>query len=348
MLKSIIRISCNKISRKIPTKPLYVICFFIILVTSPTAVLSQNVTNDSPCNCVGFRYDDVQDNYHEPAQVAVMNLFISKNQPLSLGLVMKKTDNNTEIVNKVEEGYRDGLFELDVHGWDHIDYTYLNETDQEKLLLQAKEKMQNLFGISPLVFIPPYDKFNNYTLEAITNLHFRIISSYEDKDKIHYSTSQTGQKNNANYILYHLPASTTFMGEYKNGTWFKVPLIQIIYKANVELGKYGYAVILLHPPNFIKVENGKYTNTLDSEQIADLSKLIDYFTSKNIPITTFDKVVNLQSQMFNDSHNLEQQSPIMSVKYSKTVPEFPSIILPVLTISLLTMILFTRNLKTSK
>ena len=96
------------------------------------------------CDCVIFRMDDVQDYWIEPAQIAPMNLFISKNQSLSLGLIMHTVGNDSKIINKVGEGYHKGLFELALHGWDHIDYSKLTEQEQQYSLQKANEKMKTL------------------------------------------------------------------------------------------------------------------------------------------------------------------------------------------------------------
>ena len=78
----------------------------------------DNNSIPSFCNCVVFRFDDIQDYYHRSAQLAIMNEFIHKNQSLSLGLIMHIFGNDSEVKDKVIEGFASGLFELDLHGWD--------------------------------------------------------------------------------------------------------------------------------------------------------------------------------------------------------------------------------------
>ena len=78
--------------------------------------------------------DDIQDDWLNSAQVAVMNLFLSKNQSLSLGSIMHIVGNDFKIVDKVKEGFHKGLFELDLHGWDYVNYTKLNENQQREIL----------------------------------------------------------------------------------------------------------------------------------------------------------------------------------------------------------------------
>ncbi|HET7285372.1 MAG TPA: hypothetical protein VFI70_11870, partial [Nitrososphaeraceae archaeon] len=68
-------------------------------------------TASSSCKCIVFRMDDIQDDWLNSAQVAVMNLFLSKNQSLSLGSIMHIVGNDSKIVDKVKEGFHKGLFE---------------------------------------------------------------------------------------------------------------------------------------------------------------------------------------------------------------------------------------------
>ncbi|HEY7079655.1 MAG TPA: polysaccharide deacetylase family protein [Nitrososphaeraceae archaeon] len=108
-----------------------------------------NEINDasSKCNCVVFRMDDIQDYWLNSVQSAVMDLFMSKGQKLSLGLIMHIVGNDSKVVDKIKTGLDKGLFELDAHGWDHINYTKLNQNEQKQSLYNASSKMEKLFGI---------------------------------------------------------------------------------------------------------------------------------------------------------------------------------------------------------
>src|SRR5690349_13140078 len=74
------------------------------------ALMIKHIINDNthtiPCNCVVFRMDDIQDKWIEQGQLVPMDLFISKNQSLSLGLIMHVVGNDSKIINKVREGYQ--------------------------------------------------------------------------------------------------------------------------------------------------------------------------------------------------------------------------------------------------
>ena len=62
------------------------------------SIIKYNVANNRAlaCDCVIFRMDDIQDFWIEQGQIAPMNLFISKNQSLSLGLIMHNIGNDSK------------------------------------------------------------------------------------------------------------------------------------------------------------------------------------------------------------------------------------------------------------
>jgi peptidoglycan/xylan/chitin deacetylase (PgdA/CDA1 family) len=293
----------------IPKKTLTVSMLFItiLLVIIPRSSFSQQAANTtiatSPCNCVVFRMDDIQDYWIESAQLAVMNLFISNHQGLTAGLIMHAVGNDSKIINKVREGYQKGLFELALHGWDHVDYTKLSEQEQKNSLYKANEKIQRLIGSKSDIFIPPYDVFDNTTLKAMGQVGIRILSSsLNDENSIDQKKSVfalVGKKthdtvtSHDNMTIYHLPATISndiYIGNKQIKNSFK----NVIGNVSQAINSYGYAVVVLHPQDFVKLDsNGHLTNTLDQKQIKDLLNLINFLISKNIHTTSFSQVVRI-------------------------------------------------------
>jgi peptidoglycan/xylan/chitin deacetylase (PgdA/CDA1 family) len=263
-----------------------------------------NGNNNTRCNCVVFRLDDIQGRWIESAQLAPMNLFILKNQSLTLGLIMNLIGNDTKVVDKVHEGQQKGLFELALHGWNHVNYTKLSELEQKETLLKANEKMQKLFGHKSNIFITPFDRFNNDTIKAMSQLGLRILSSDADAEN-NFGQSKSvfiddGKINTkeTQQVVYHLPDVSIFKFE-QNHTRIQTPVGKILAAVDNSIAKYGYAVILIHPQDFAKSivtedNNGQYVNLVDSNEITDLSHLIDSILSKNIPITSFSKIVGIE------------------------------------------------------
>lgn len=268
--------------------------FTISYGSTPTNEISQ-------CKCVVFRIDDIQDYWLNSSQLAIMDLFISKNQSVSIGLILDDIGNDDQILYKIKEGLHKGIFELDIHGWHHVNYRNLTEEEQKKSLYIANEKIRTIFKIRSTTFIPPEGVFDNTTLNVMEELGIRILSSgwgmenyYEHNNIIFnankiYENSSNGKPNQK---IYHLPYTTSFT-DYKHGKWIKNPIKNIIENVTNNINKFGYAVVVVHPQDFVKIENGEFVNEIVYDEIKDLSKLIDLFISKEISITTFSKIIGI-------------------------------------------------------
>ena len=249
----------------------------------------MQIEKQSICNCVIFRLDDVHDNWLHLAQIQVMNIFLSKDQRLSVGIVMNATGSDQLVLQKIMEGQSKGLFELAIHGWNHVDYTKMSESEQKKTLDLANNKMQTLFGIRSNVFTPPYGTFNNSTLVAMSDSGIKIISATTgsvNDNRFIWSPSVLSEP----YSILQFPEAAGFMSE-TNGVWQKVSNSAILNSINNGITEKGYAVVVLHPQNFVKTENGQLVDVIDSNQVSNLSNLIDSILAKNIRITTFENIV---------------------------------------------------------
>ena len=276
-------------------------------ITSANAQMSDSAPNSSSCMCVIFRLDDVTSTFLPTVQQSILEQFISENQSLSLGLVMHNIDPASPVTTLVKEGKQKGLFELDIHGWDHVDYAQLSQEEQFGTLQQADSKMHAIFGQYSQVFIPPYNKFDGDTIGVLRPIGIKILSADTTSDKASYFVSN-GNTMVSTPTLYHLPAVATFKSDNGNGTWTKVPISTILDQIDFHVSKYGYAVVLLHPQNFAQMKDNVFVDTVDENQIRDLSSLIHSIKSKNLKITTFAGVTGLNN--------------ISTVSHVQTVPEF--------------------------
>ncbi|MDF0682163.1 MAG: polysaccharide deacetylase family protein [Candidatus Nitrosocosmicus sp.] len=250
-----------------------------------------NNSTPSFCNCVVFRFDDIQDYYHRNAQLAIMDEFIQKNQSVSLGLIMHVFGNDSEVKDKVKEGFAKGLFELDLHGWDHINYSQLPEKTQEEFLSAADIKMRSIFGKGSEIFIPPYNSFNNTTLAVLSDLKIKVLSSDKFEDSMAYFNATKSGNQSDIYGIYHLPQTIEFNDWYKD-EMPKIPVNDILGNTTKNILKYGYAVLTLHPQYFSNVNETTGQETLDKEKMKDLTFVIDQLTASHIKIVPFLKVVS--------------------------------------------------------
>lgn len=291
---------------------------FMLMVVQPPAsqiVFPQEETESSPqtsCNCVAFRMDDVQDYFVDAAQMAAMEIFISKDQPLSLALIMNYIGNDSTIVDKVLEGSKMGIFELGIHGWNHVDYTKLSASEQNKTLDMANNKMKRVFGNISEIFVPPYGYFDNDTLKVMNAQGIKILSatlSSEvnfDKGRSIFSNPKemagnlSGMSvkvhNNVEAPLpFHVPGLVSYK-DYENGGPIKNPVGNMMKSVDENIEKYGYSVIILHPQDFVYQDaNASISeeNRVNTTELNELSQVIDIFSSENKRITTLSEIVAL-------------------------------------------------------
>jgi peptidoglycan/xylan/chitin deacetylase (PgdA/CDA1 family) len=271
-----------------------------ILQPSFSEIISygNNGTAHSNCNCVVFRMDDIQDYWVKSGQLAAMNQFITRNQSLMLGIIMDSIGNDSEIVNMVKQGSDGGLFELAVHGWNHTDYTKLNEEEQRNSLYDSNRKMIALFGTASEIFTPPYDAFNNHTINAMKQVDdIKILSANDSSfDQLELSDNNNESRTLSSSLIQskrilYIPVTIAFK-DYYGGEYIRNSVQNILNNVTRSIDAYGYAVIVFHPQDLMKIDsNGNPTNVLDENQINDLSRLIDLILSNNIHIGLFSEIV---------------------------------------------------------
>ncbi|MEM3172604.1 polysaccharide deacetylase family protein [Nitrososphaera sp.] len=283
----------------------------IIFASLPKDSYSQQIEGSGlPCNCVIFRFDDIQDDFVQPAQLAVMDLFLLKNQSLSLGLIMGRLGDNDMIVDKILEGSSRGIFELSNHSWTHENHSTLTKAEQLNSIQQANDKMAEMFGDRSDVFIAPYNRFNSETLDVMKEVGMKIISSETDLDKYPYflSSGDTSQdpSEDEEEKVHHIPATTAFRtkedaepGSIKEFT--KVPVEQIMREIDSSIASYGYAVVMMHPQDFVRIEEGRYTKIPDERELVDLARLMDLVQAKGYQISTFSHLAGLSDRHYEGS-----------------------------------------------
>ena len=306
------------------------VCFvFLLLILSLSVFVSHSparaITDDinspslsrgehvgKPCNCVVFRIDDIQDEWIDTVQTSLLDHFIKAKERVSVGLIMNALGNDTTVTNKISEGLANGTIELVSHGWNHVNYTKLSPEQQRNTLRQANEKMENIWGIGPNAFIPPYNAYDNNTLAALQALKMKIISSEFDLElpsiydpdmpngpdnKVFRSLPQSGGISRGiadDYGIFHLPQVVGFY-TYPDSSDVstKTPLSNMINSINSAVASYGYAVVTLHPEEFaVKLgANQEPTNKISTKELADLDALIERIHVEGYSLKTYSQVV---------------------------------------------------------
>ena len=269
-----------------------------ILQSSFSEIISygNNGSAHSNCNCVVFRMDNIQDYWVRAGQLAAMNQFIFRNQSVTLGVIMGGIGEDSEIINKIKQGSDSGLFKLATHGWNYSDFTRLSEEEQRNSLVDSNRKMIELFGNASEIFIPPYEAFNDDTTNAMKQIGMKILagnaSSFDrlelkgnNNEMLTLSSSPIQSKN-----ISYIPATISFK-DYYGDQYIQNSLQDIFNNATQSIRAYGYAVIVIDPQYFMQIDdNGAPTDTVDENEINDLSRLIHFILSNNIHISSFSEI----------------------------------------------------------
>jgi hypothetical protein len=271
----------------------------LILKPSFSEIISygNNGTAHSNCNCVVFRMDNIQDYWVRAGQLAAMNQFIFRNQSVTLGIITGSIVDDSEIINKIKQGSDSGLFELATHGWNDTDFAKLSEEEQRKSLDDSNRKMIELFGNASAIFMPPFGAFNDDTINAMTQVDMKILvgnsSSFDllelkgnNNESPTLSSSPTQSSQNISYI-----PSTISFNDYYGDQYIQNSIQDIFNNATQSIGEYGYAVIEFDPQDFMQIDdNGAPSDTVDENEINDLSRLIEFILSNNIRIGSFSEI----------------------------------------------------------
>lgn len=263
---------------------------------SETVSYGNNGTATSNCDCVVFRMDNLQDYWVRAGQLAAMNQFIFRNQSVTLGIIMGSLAEDTEIINKIKQGTDSGLFELATHGWNFSEFTKQSEEEQRNSLDNSNKKMIEMFGNASDIFAPPYEAFNDETINAMKQVNMKILSGNGSSfDRLQLngnnpeSSTPLSSSDQSEYISY-IPATISFK-TYSGDQYIQNSLESIFNNATQSIDAYGYAVIVIDPQHFMQVdETGTPTDTVDQNSINELSRLLHFLSLNNIRIGSFAEI----------------------------------------------------------
>jgi hypothetical protein len=265
----------------------------------------------SPCNCVIFAMDDIADYGAIKVQLATMDYFISKNLPFTPSIIARDLANgnssNLEVFHKVEEGVDRGLFEIAIHGYRHVNHSLMTKEEQLNDFNKAKGKLEYLFGKKVDVFLPPFNDFNLYTIETLSDLNITLFSaspeSEQDTSNPYKNQTLLVVTNNSKLLVskisdekplvYHTPFSVSFLRlEVANGLSGDRLIEESLRLIDESIAKYGFAQVRLHPADFAQVNatSGERMNEVDDNRFQHLTQLVDSLESRNIRIASFSDI----------------------------------------------------------
>ena len=278
------------------------IFFFVIILTFAPAnaiaeVLSVNadtnefsleqITQKTSCNCVAFRFDDIQGYWLNNVQIAVMEKFDSKKLPLTIGIIggnQFKFGDDPIITEYVKEkvSLDKPRIKIANHGWIHENFSTFDKKTQNELIEKSNERLEKILGITPKVFIPPFNEFDSNTKITLIENNFTHFSSSLFTSNPPYVFE--------NSLLYNFP-ETSSTGQIKNHGLFEGVSHEETFKdITTSLDKYGFAVVMMHPQEFSIIEDEDYINVVNKDQINELELLLEEIQNAGLKIVFLEDI----------------------------------------------------------
>ena len=238
-----------------------------------SSVKEYNLT----CNCVSFRFDDIQDYWLNNIQSKIISIFSKNNIPLTVGIIADEFGNDSKIVDVVKNEIKNNKIEIANHGLVHVPFTQFDKQEQNEMIKKSTNKIYEILNVNSTIFIPPENQFNEDTIQVLIENEFTHISSSTIYDSPPFLLE--------NEYFYRFPEVATTGGYIPSqNRILGISSDQTFSDALGGINKYGFAVITMHPQEFAVYEGGEYINEINLEQIKELENLIEKIKSENIEI----------------------------------------------------------------
>lgn len=246
-------------------------------------------SDDGSCNCVVFRLDDVQDYWLTDVQKSVIGVFEENSTPLSVGIIANNFGEDDSMLSfirsNLESAQHSGWnIEIANHGYNHESFSTFTKQEQKDLLQAAVAR--TVSQLTPYVtqintFIPPFNDFNQDTIEALDELGFESISSQIPVDQGPIGSNSVSQVSRwpINAATSDLEISDYFVG---------ISATQTLQQIRTQINDYGFSAVMLHPQEFaILSDDHLPTPDIDERMIDELRDLIQLCQDEGIEIVTF-------------------------------------------------------------
>ena len=223
----------------------------------------ENITPSEICNCVAFRFDDVQNNWLFGVQFEMLEAFREHNVPVTIGVIGKALEGDLATYIQNDAQSQNPILEVANHGWIHEDFSQFDRDQQDQLIKKTNQQIFNVTGENPKTFLPPLGNINDSTLGVLNENKFTTFSSTLASSMPPYPLIISD--------IYHYPA-TALTANYiqETGMFQGIPHDQNLFQVNQSQEKFGFSVITLHPQEFAMVENGAYVDKVNQEQLNEL------------------------------------------------------------------------------
>lgn len=235
------------------------------------------------CQCVAFRLDDIQDYWLNDVQVNLINLFSQNKIPLTVGIIANSFGEDTSITSTIKNKLEKDEITIANHGLDSTPFTLFDKNKQESMIKESSKIIHNKLNVTPNIFIPPQNRFNEDTEKVLKENGFSYLSASMLSDSAPFPLK--------NQDLYRFPELAT-TGDY-------VPSQNRILGVSAEktfsdvlkaIENHGFAVITIHPQEYAVFKGGEYLNEINQDQMKQLEVLIEKIQKQKIQIVSLDEI----------------------------------------------------------
>ena len=235
------------------------------------------------CQCVSFRLDDVQDYWLNNIQLNLMDVFSQNKIPLTVGIIANSFGEDEKITEMVKSKLEKNEITIANHGLDSTPFTLFDKNKQDSMLKESTNKIFDDLGVSPKIFIPPQNRFNEDTKEILIENGFTHLSASKLSDSEPFPLK--------NQQLYRFPELST-TGDYvpSQNRILGVSAEKTYEDAMIALEKYGFVVITIHPQEYSVFQGGEYLNEINHSQMNELMSLIEKVKAHNLQVVNLDEI----------------------------------------------------------
>jgi peptidoglycan/xylan/chitin deacetylase (PgdA/CDA1 family) len=246
----------------------------ISFVQKPVVYQQSEQNYKISCNCVSFRLDDVQDYWLNEIQAEIIKKFSENEIPLTSGVIIDSFGNDSFLLEIVQNEIKNQNLEIANHGLDSTPLTVFDKEKQNQILKESNIKIKQKLGVNASTLIPPQNRFNEDTLDALRENGFTHLSASTFNDSGPFPLKD--QK------IYRFPEVAT-TGEYvpSQNRFVGITADKTFSDIVNGLNAHGFAVVTMHPQEFSVFRGGEYVNEIDEKQFQELDSLIEKIKNSN-------------------------------------------------------------------
>ncbi len=218
----------------------------LVLALAATPSSAQFVRGE---RAVVIRIDDIQDQRNFPsvaaAEYRLLRYQLQNHIPALLSVIAGNFGSDPQLLNLTRTGVKAGLFEIGIHGWQHV--SVLNETEAQQTgeMRMAEDKLSSIFGTQIRAFVPPGGWYNLGTVGAMHATGLTLMSANLLLQGVHVGEVA------ADGIAYFPETVRTSEVNQTTESWMPNPMQSITQQVSNSWASYGVGIAVVHPQQFL-------------------------------------------------------------------------------------------------